>query len=179
MIWDGPAAFDPVSVAVLVFVTLQRGVELVLARRHTQALMGKGAFEVAPEHYPLIVALHGAWLLGLWILAPTREADLPLLALYTVLQAGRIWVLATLGERWTTRIVILPGAPLVRTGPYRFVSHPNYVIVAAELFLLPLVFGLIAFALIFSVLNALVLWVRIRAENNALAELSRPQSAAP
>ena len=172
-ILDGLAELNPISVAVLALVTLQRIAELVLARRHTKLLLARGAFEVAPEHYPAIVALHGAWLAGLWILAPAREPNLALLALFGLLQAGRVWVLATLGERWTTRILILPGAPLIRSGPYRFLSHPNYCVVAAELFLLPLAFGLVTFAAVFTVLNALALWVRIRAENAALSDVSR------
>jgi methyltransferase len=167
------AALDPISVAVLAFVTLQRLAELVLARRHTGLLLAKGAVEVAPGHYPAMVALHSAWLLGLWLLAPMRQVDIALLAAFGVLQVGRVWVLLTLGERWTTRIIVLPGAPLVRSGPYRFVSHPNYWIVAGEILVLPLAFGLVAFALAFSALNALMLWVRIRAENAALRGAQR------
>jgi methyltransferase len=89
---------------------------------------------------------------------------------FVILQGLRLWVLATLGPRWTTRIIVLPGAPLVREGPYRFVSHPNYVIVAAEIFVLPLCFGLVWYGIVFSVLNALVLWIRIRAEEAALRQ---------
>ncbi len=162
------AAFYPLSVALLLFVTVQRMVELVLARHNTQRLMARGAFEAAPEHYPLIVLLHAAWLIGLWVLAPTREANPLLVVVYVLLQAGRLWVLATLGERWTTRIIVLPGAPLVRAGPYRFVSHPNYWVVSGEILVLPLVFGLAVYALVFTVLNAALLFVRIRAEEKAL-----------
>jgi methyltransferase len=167
-------SLNPISVAVLAFVTLQRIAELALARRHTRHLLAKGAFEVAPEHYPAIVLLHGVWLAGLWVLAPAREPNLALLAVFLLLQAARIWVLATLGERWTTRIIILPGAPLIRTGPYRFLSHPNYCVVAAELAVLPLAFGLAAYAAVFTVLNAAALWVRIRAENAALGVARSP-----
>jgi methyltransferase len=102
-----------------------------------------------------------------------RQVDIALLAVFGLLQVGRVWVLLTLGERWTTRIIVLPGAPLVRSGPYRFVSHPNYWIVAGEILVLPLAFGLVAFALAFSALNALMLWVRIRAENAALRGAQR------
>ena len=145
-VWRALAELEPLSIAVLALVTLQRLAELALARRNTRLLMARGAVEVAPEHYPAIVAMHGAWLLGLWLLAPTREVNLPLLVMFGLLQLGRFWVLATLGERWTTRIVVLPGASLVRSGPYRFVSHPNYIVVAGEILVLPLVFGLVAFA---------------------------------
>ena len=88
-----------------------------------------------------------------------------------LLEIARLWVLATLGRRWTTRIIVLPGAPLVARGPYRFVSHPNYAVVIGEIAVLPLVFGLWQVALIFSVLNAALLWVRISAENEALRPL--------
>jgi methyltransferase len=161
-------AVNPLSVAVLALVTLQRLGELALARRNTRALLARGAVEVAPRHYPAIVALHGAWLIGLWLLAPWREASLALLALYALLQIGRGWVLLTLGERWTTRIIVLPGAPLVQSGPYRLFTHPNYAVVAGEILMLPLAFELPAFALAFSALNALALWVRVRAEDAAL-----------
>lgn len=167
------SAWNPLSVAILTFVTLQRGAELVLARRNTQRMLARGAFEAAPGHYPLIVMVHAAWLIGLWLLAPSNEPALILIGVFAVLQAARLWVLGTLGERWTTRIIVLPGAPLTRTGPYRFVSHPNYWIVAAEILVLPCAFGLYGFALVFSALNAAVLTIRIRAENEALGQLPR------
>jgi methyltransferase len=161
-------ALDPIAVAVLALVTLQRLAELALSRRNTRALLARGAVEIAPGHYPAIVALHAAWLLGLWALAPAREPNLPLLAVFGLLQVGRGWVLATLRERWTTRIVVLPGAPLVQSGPYRLLAHPNYAIVACEILVLPLAFGLVAFALVFTALNAVALAVRVRAEHRAL-----------
>ena len=101
-----------------------------------------------------------------------RLGELVLAERTIALQFARVWVIATLGDRWTTRIIVLPGAPLVRRGPYRWVDHPNYLIVIAEIALLPLVFGLPAVAAFFSVLNAIVLWVRIREENRALAAAS-------
>src|SRR5262245_32168394 len=162
------AAVHPISAVVLALVTLQRLAELTLARRNTRRLLANGAVEVGSGHYPAIVALHTAWLLGLWLLAATKAPNLALLAVFGVLQLGRGWVLAALGPRWTTRIIVVPGAPLVRSGPYRLVSHPNYLIVAAEILVLPLAFGLPLFALVFSGLNALVLWVRTQAEDAAL-----------
>lgn len=156
------------SIALLAFVTLQRLAELVLARRNTRRLLAKGAYEASPGHYPLIVLLHAAWLLGLWLLAWDRPVRLAWLAVFLVLQLGRAWVLATLGERWTTRIILLPGAPLVRRGPYRLMSHPNYAVVAGEIAALPLTFGLVLYAIVFSALNAAMLAVRIRAEQQAL-----------
>ena len=158
--WEG--------VAVLAFVTTQRLAELALSQRNTRRLLARGAHEVAPEHYPFMVALHASWLTALWFLGPGPPIEIVPLILFALLQLGRVWVLATLGERWTTRIIVLPGAALVKSGPYRWVNHPNYLIVIGELAVLPLVFGLPMVALAFSVLNGLVLWVRIRAENKAL-----------
>ncbi|MBB2823344.1 hypothetical protein EFD56_22525 [Rhizobium phaseoli] len=156
------------SIALLTFVTLQRLGELVLARRNTAALLARGAREVAPEHYPAMVALHAGWLIGLWLLAPGRPVDLFWLAVFMGLQALRLWVLATLKDRWTTRIIILPGVPLVTSGPYRFLRHPNYAIVVGEIAALPLTFGLPLYAIGFSLLNACMLSIRLKAENAAL-----------
>ena len=154
---------------ILALVTVQRLGELVIARRNTEALLARGGYEVAPGHYPLIVAVHTLWLAALWWLAPGRPIVWPLIGLFLLLQLGRLWVLATLGERWTTRIIILPGAPLATGGPFRFLRHPNYAVVAAEIAVLPLAFGLWQMALAFSVANAIVLAIRIRAEEKALA----------
>jgi methyltransferase len=159
--------------AILGLVTLQRLGELVLSRRNTERLLAQGAREAAPGHYPLIVALHAAWLVGLWYVVVWRlgiGVSWSWLAVFVVLQGLRVWAIVTLGPRWTTRIIVLPGAPLVREGPYRFVSHPNYCIVAAEILVLPLCFGLVWYGVVFSVLNALVLWIRIRAEEAALRQ---------
>jgi methyltransferase len=168
---------------ILGLVTLQRFGELVLARRNTDRLRAQGAYEVAAGHYPLIVALHAAWLVGLWYVvverAPDTDVNLIWLGVFVVLQALRVWVIATLGPRWTTRIIVLPGASLVASGPYRFVSHPNYCVVAAEILVLPLVFGLVWYGIAFSVLNAAVLWIRIRAEEAALRAPSSGREAPP
>ena len=159
------------AVAILGFVTIQRLLEMRLADSHSRKLLAQGGVEHGREHYPFIVALHAAWLAALWWWAPGRPINLPLLVLFAVLQIGRVWVIRSLGDRWTTRIIVKPGAPLVRRGPYRFVNHPNYLIVAAEIAVLPLVFGLWQLAVLFSALNAIVLTVRIRAETRALASL--------
>jgi methyltransferase len=156
------------AVAILGYVTLERLFELVFAGRNTKRLRAMGAREHGAGHYPLIVALHALWLATLWALAPWQEVDPFWLAFYVLLQAARIWVLATLGPRWTTRIITVPGEDLVKEGPYRFLNHPNYWIVAGEIAVLPLVFGLPWVALIFSLLNGAVLTVRIREENRAL-----------
>ena len=160
MMWEG--------FAVLAFVTLQRLAELWLSQRNTQRLLARGAHEAAPGHYPFIVLLHASWLAVLWVFGPGPPIEMIPLVIYALLQIGRIWVIATLGERWTTRIIILPGAPLVKTGPYRWLDHPNYLIVIGEIAVLPLVFGLPMVSILFSVLNGLLLWVRITCENRAL-----------
>jgi methyltransferase len=154
---------------ILALVTLQRLSELWLAERNTRRLLARGAHEVGRGHYPFLVAVHAGWLIALWLLGPGPPIHVVPLILYVALQAARIWVIAALGERWTTRIIVLPGAPLVRHGPYRWLDHPNYLIVIAEIAVLPLVFGLPVVALFFSALNAVVLMLRIREENRALA----------
>jgi methyltransferase len=158
--------------AILAFVTLQRLGELILSNRNTRRLLARGAYEVAPGHYPFMVAVHAGWLVSLWLLGPGPPIMVAPLLLFVLLQVGRAWVIATLKDRWTTRIIVLPGVPLVRTGPFRYFDHPNYLIVVGEIAVLPLVFGLPMVALFFTALNAAVLWVRIRAENRALAALS-------
>jgi methyltransferase len=159
------------GVAILALVTLQRLAELSLASRNGRRLLAQGAVEHGASHYPLVVALHALWLAALWWWAPGRPVNVALLTLFLVLQVGRLWVIGTLGERWTTRIIVKPGASLVRRGPYRFMNHPNYLIVVLEIAVLPLVFGLWQLALVFSLLNAVVLAIRIGEENRALASL--------
>jgi methyltransferase len=154
---------------ILALVTLQRAAELVISSRNTRELIARGAVEVAPRHYPLIVAVHAAWLIGLWAFGHDQPVNIIILLFYVALQGFRFWVMQTLGPRWTTRIIVLPGEPLVSSGPYRFLSHPNYAVVAAEIAVLPLVLGLAWLAVIFTVLNTAVLAIRIRAENRALA----------
>jgi methyltransferase len=156
------------GILILALVTLQRLGELWLSSRHTKRLLAQGAYEVGASHYPLIVAVHVWWLALLWWLAPNRPIDAFWLALFLLLEILRLWVLTSLGPRWTTRIIVLPNAPLVRRGPYRFVNHPNYIVVIGEIAVLPLVFGLWQLALIFTILNALVLLIRIREENKAV-----------
>ena len=154
---------------ILGIVTLQRAGELVISSYNTQGLLSRGAVEVAPEHYPLIIAVHAAWLISLWIFGHDQPVGMVALSLYLGLQGLRFWVMRTLGSRWTTRIIILPGQALVSAGPYRLLSHPNYAVVAGEIAVLPLVLSLPLLAAVFTVLNAAVLAIRIRAENRALA----------
>lgn len=157
------------ATVILALVTLQRLGELVLAHRNTSQLMARGAIEVGANHYPLLVLVHAAWLITLWVWGRDQPVDLTALAGFVILQGLRLWVLATLKSRWTTRIIVLPGEPLVTSGPSRFLAHPNYAVVAGEIALLPLALHLPSIALIFTALNAVVLWIRIRAEARALA----------
>ncbi len=154
---------------IVVAVALQRLAELGLAYRNGVKLRAKGGIEVGAGHYPLLVGLHTGWLAALFFLVP---ADAPaswlLLCVFLLLQAGRVWIIATLGERWTTRIITLPNVPLVRRGPYRWLKHPNYLIIIGEIAILPLAFGQWQIALVFSLANLLLLFWRIRVENTAL-----------
>jgi methyltransferase len=154
---------------ILGIVTLQRAGELVVSSYNTSKLVARGAVEVAPGHYPLIVAVHAAWLISLWAFGRDQPVNIAALLVYLVLQGLRFWVMWSLGSRWTTRIIVLPGRPLVSVGPYRFLSHPNYAVVAGEIAILPLVLDLPLLAAIFTILNAAGLAIRILAENRALA----------
>lgn len=160
------------TVLLLAAVTLERLGELWLANKNTRALLARGAIEVEAAHYPLIVVLHAAWLAGLWLLGWSEVLRLEWVAVFAALQVLRVWTLSTLGRRWTTRIIVVPGETLVSAGPYRFLKHPNYAVVIGEIAVLPLCLGLPLYALVFSIANALVLTIRIRAENAALSEHS-------
>ena len=153
---------------IMAFVTAQRLAELMIDRRNTTRLLAAGAREVGARHYPAMVAMHASWLAALWFTVGGKAVNLALLAVFAVLQLLRIWVLATLGPRWTTRIIVTNNAPLVKKGPFRFLRHPNYAVVTAEIAVLPLVFGLVWIAVLFTLLNAAMLYVRIGAENRAL-----------
>jgi methyltransferase len=155
---------------ILALVTLQRLGELVLAHRNTERLLARGAIEIGSDHYLLVVAMHAAWLIALWVYGRDHDVNLIVFAVFVTLQVFRVWILATLGPRWTTRIIVLPGQPLVASGPYRYFSHPNYAVVAAEIAVLPLALHLPVLALTFTLLNAAVLVVRIRAETRALSD---------
>jgi methyltransferase len=158
-----------IAYAIIFLVVLQRLGELLLANRNTKRLKAQGAVEIGAGHYPLIVLLHTAWLLAvLWLLPVPLEISWPWLAIFVLLQAARIWVIASLGPYWTTRIISVPGAALVKRGPYRFVRHPNYLVVAGEILALPLAFHEIPVAIFFSLANAAILFWRIREEEAGL-----------
>jgi methyltransferase len=168
---------DPLFVLAVGLVAIQRLLELRLSRRHERILRARGAVERGREHYPLMVALHVLWLLSTLVEGILRGPGLPAywpipLALFLLVQPLRYWAILSLGEHWNTRVLVVPGTKLVRRGPYRYFRHPNYVVVFMEIATFPLIFGAWVTALIFSILNAALLYMRIREENRALAELA-------
>jgi methyltransferase len=162
------------NVIILGLVTLQRLVELFIAHRNTKRLIGKGGLEVASGQYPFIVALHALWLAGLWYLALKLDVSWPWIWAYAVLEAARGWIIAALGSRWTTRIIVVPGEELVGSGPYKYFRHPNYMVVACEIFILPMAFGLWWYAILFGAVNVGLLYWRIKSEDEALKPLRQP-----
>lgn len=155
----------------LALVALERISELVYASRNTRRLKARGGIEVAAEQYPFFIALHAAWLLAMFVFIPRTTPPIPwLLAAFVVVEAARVWTLSSLGPYWTTRVITIPGEPLVKRGPYRFVRHPNYVVVALEIAVLPLAFNAPAIAIAFTALNAALLVWRVQAENAVLDE---------
>ena len=158
-------------------VALQRLLELVLARRNERRARARGAVEWGRGHYPLIVGLHSLWLVSTLVEGLLRGPVFPVywpaaLALFLLVQPLRYWAILSLGESWNTKILVVPGAKPVRGGPYRYLNHPNYVVVVVEILTFPLIFGAWLTALVFTLLNAVVLGVRIREENRALGELA-------
>lgn len=169
---------------IVLLVAAQRLAELVYARRNARRLMAEGGIEHGASRYPLLVLLHAAWLAALFFFVPPEAAvSWLLIGAYLLLQAARLWVIASLGRFWTTRVITLPDAPLVKRGPYRWLRHPNYLVVAAEIAVLPLAFGAWELALGFSLANAVLLADRIRLEEAALAPRrnlpGRPLEAPP
>jgi len=159
-----------IAYGIIALVVLQRAGELVLANRNTQKLKAQGAVEIGAGHYRFIVLLHMAWLMAvLWMIPFPVVIYWSWILVFLLLQALRVWVIASLGPYWTTRIISLPGMPLVKRGPYRFIRHPNYLVVAGEILVLPLAFGETLVAIVFSIANAAVLYWRIRQEETGLA----------
>jgi methyltransferase len=153
----------------VIFIVVQRLAELMIARRNTARLLVAGGVEFGRAHYPFIVIFHAAWIAALWIYGKDQDVNQIGLVIFVVLQILRAWTIATLGSRWTTRIIVMPGLPRILGGPYRFMHHPNYAIVAIEIAVVPLALGLPVFALAAFLVNAVLLAVRIRAEDAALA----------
>lgn len=154
----------------LSIVVLERLAELALARHNTKCLLAAGAVEHGARHYSLFVMLHASWLVVLFLFVrPGMSISWPFVACYGLLIAGRVWVIVSLGRFWTTRVITMPGEPLVKGGPYRFLRHPNYLIVIGEIAILPLAFGAWRIAAVFSLLNLMLIRYRIRIEDRALA----------
>ena len=152
----------------VVFIAVERLIELSIAQRNMVRLRASGAIEFGRAQYPLIIVLHVTWLAGLWLLGHDQEINRHLLAVFVMLQVARWWVISSLGPHWTTRVIVTPAAPLVSRGPYRLMRHPNYAIVVAEIAVVPLALGLRTFAVAFSLMNAALLFRRIATENAAL-----------
>ncbi|WP_053366899.1 isoprenylcysteine carboxyl methyltransferase family protein [Bacillus sp. FJAT-27245] len=161
----------------IAFIIFQRVAELIIARKNEKRMKREGALEFGQGHYPWMVLMHAGFFLALilevWLLGKGLSPLWPiLLAAFILAQAGRLWALSTLGKYWNTKIIVLPGANPVRKGPYRFIRHPNYVIVTLELLVVPLLFEAYMTASVFAVLNAIMLSVRIPAEEKALSKLA-------
>ncbi len=153
------------------YVVIQRVAELAYANANTRRLLAEGGREYGEKHYPLFIVLHGGWLVSIALFAkPTAIPEMLLLNIFVASQTFRFWTLASIGRWWTTRIISAPHFPKVKRGPYRFIKHPNYALVVVEIALLPLILGTPAMALTFSLLNAALLWWRIRVENIVLGE---------
>ena len=164
-------------VAGVCLVGLQRLLELAYSRRNEARLRARGAVERGTGHYPAMVALHALWLVSTLVEGLLRGPEIPAwwplpLAAFLLVQPLRYWAIFSLGMNWNTRILVLPGGKLVRSGPYRYFPHPNYVVVAVEVLTFPLIFGAWITAVVFSLLDAALLYVRIRTENRALRELA-------
>jgi methyltransferase len=159
------------ALIVLLLVAAERLGELILAHHNTKRLLAEGAHEVGAGHYPLIVAVHTGWLAALftWNGYYPASVDVTWLVVYALIQIPRAWVMWSLGRFWTTRIISVANAPLVQRGPYKYIRHPNYVVVVLEIAVLPLVIGAWPVAVVFTLLNGVMLWVRIRVENAALS----------
>lgn len=153
------------------FLILLRLGELLLARRNERWLLQHGAVEYGMRHYRYIVMLHVFFFISLiteYVFTSTGYYSVPLLVLYFLLLAFKAWVIFSLGRFWNTKILHISGYPLVKKGPYKFMKHPNYIIVIAEIALIPLIFHLYITAVVFSLLNAVMLYVRITEENKVL-----------
>ena len=162
----------PPQIAALL-ILIQRGAEEIHSTRNTKALLARGAREEGASYYPVVAVAHLSWIAGLFFLIPPDAQPIwPLIGLYVVLQAARYWVIATLGPYWTHRIITTDDAPMVSSGAYRFVKHPNYAITVAET-LLPAAFSAVALALIMTAIWVAVVHYKIRLEEAALATRRR------
>ena len=161
-----------------ILLLIQRGCEEYYSARNTRALLAVGAHEIGADYYPVVAATHLAWIASLFFLvSPEAPIIWPLVAYYLALQLARYWVIASLGRYWTHRIITLETAPVVASGPYRLVSHPNYAITIIETFVLPLAFGAVALAVIMTALWWTVLAYKIKLEDHALDARARTRGS--
>ena len=157
----------------ILFVILQRLSELYIARRNEKWLRSQGAVEYGESHYPYIVALHTLFIISIiveYMLKSNSPIDYTFLVLFIVLLVFKFWTLSSLGKYWNTKIFRVPGTGPVKRGPYKLFKHPNYFVVVCEVAIIPLVFHLYYTAVIFTILNAIMLYVRIKTENKVWAK---------
>ena len=159
---------------ILVFVIIQRLVELLIAKRNEKSMLAKGAYEVGASHYPLMIMLHVSFFISFLVeVMYFKSIFTPyygLLLVFLLLQLLRVWCLVSLGTFWNTKIIILPGSNVVVKGPYSYIRHPNYLVVCLEILVLPLMFQAYMTAISFTILNLIMLSVRIPIEEKALKE---------
>jgi methyltransferase len=179
LLWRiGRLFLSVVYLVVAVFlVGLQRLLELWYSRRNERRLRARGAMEWGAGHYPVMVTIHALWLVSMLVEGLLRGPDIPAwwplpLAAFLLVQPLRYWAIFSLGINWNTRVLVMPGEKLVSSGPYRYFPHPNYFVVVVEVLTFPLIFGAWITAIVFSLLNAALLFIRIRTENRALRELA-------
>ncbi len=169
----------PYLIGFIAAIIVQRLLELGVAKRNLEFALESGGKEYSPEHYKFIVLLHVSWIVFMLLEGILRGSSLSglwwlWLGFFVLAQFGRYWAISSLGKYWNTRIIIIPGGNRVAKGPYKYVKHPNYIVVALELFVAPLIFGCWVTAVISSIVNAvLLLGVRIPAEERALEEYQK------
>lgn len=164
-------------ICVVGFIITQRIIELLVARNNENWIRSQGGYEVGANHYPYMVAIHIGFFLSLIIefIVFKQEVSrfwIPLFVVFIILQMMRVWVIASLGRFWNTKILVLPGAHVVKKGPFHFIRHPNYVVVTSELIVIPLMFEAYFTAIVFTILNVAILSVRIPKEEAALREVT-------
>ncbi|WP_075620159.1 isoprenylcysteine carboxyl methyltransferase family protein [Paenisporosarcina indica] len=166
-----------IFICVVSFVIIQRIIELFVARNNEKWIRSQGGYEVGARHYPYMVAMHVGFFISLIVEFLVFERSVPafwylLFIIFLMLQMMRVWVISSLGRYWNTKILVLPGAQVVKKGPFHFIRHPNYFVVTLEIIVIPLMLGAYFTALIFTILNFIILSVRIPIEEAALREVT-------
>lgn len=166
-----------IFITIIAIVILQRLIEVIIAKRNEQILIRLGAYEVGASHYPYMIALHVSFFISIiaeFVFFNKSISPLfpYLFACFLLVQVLRFWCLRSLGIFWNTKIIVLPGSQVVKKGPYHYFRHPNYLVVCCEIFLLPVMFRAYVTAIIFTILNTIILSIRIPLEEKALLEAS-------